>query len=61
MTEAPVALEFRRYTTEIGRSRIFLGRVVAIYVEDRIADPAGRCALRGRWLSPMGRTRAADR
>ena len=26
---------------EIGRSRIILGRVVAIYVEDRFIDPAG--------------------
>jgi hypothetical protein len=30
------------YTTiEIGRSRIILGRVVAIYVEDRYVDPEG--------------------
>jgi flavin reductase (DIM6/NTAB) family NADH-FMN oxidoreductase RutF len=26
---------------EIGRSRIILGRVVAIYVEDRFIDPEG--------------------
>ena len=26
---------------EIGHSRIILGRVVAIYVEDRFVDPAG--------------------
>ena len=28
-------------TTEIGRSRIILGRVVAMYVEDQFIDPAG--------------------
>ena len=26
---------------EIGRSRIILGRVVAMYIEDRFVDPAG--------------------
>jgi len=36
------ALECREYTTmEIGRSRIILGRVVAIYVENRYVDPTG--------------------
>jgi len=40
--EAHAALECREYTTmEIGRSRIILGRVVAIYVEDRYVDPTG--------------------
>jgi flavin reductase (DIM6/NTAB) family NADH-FMN oxidoreductase RutF len=40
--EAHAALECREYTTmEIGRSRIILGRVVAVYVEDRFVDPAG--------------------
>jgi flavin reductase (DIM6/NTAB) family NADH-FMN oxidoreductase RutF len=42
LAEAHAALECREYTTmEIGRSRIILGRVVAIYVEDRFVDPAG--------------------
>ncbi|HEY1767121.1 MAG TPA: flavin reductase family protein [Terracidiphilus sp.] len=42
LTEAHAALECREHTTlEIGRSRIILGRVVAIYVEDRYVDPAG--------------------
>lgn len=42
LAEAPAALECREYTTmEIGRSRIILGRVVAIYVEDRFIDPEG--------------------
>jgi flavin reductase (DIM6/NTAB) family NADH-FMN oxidoreductase RutF len=42
IAEAHAALECREHTTlEIGRSRIILGRVVAIYVEDRYVDPAG--------------------
>jgi len=42
IAEAHAALECREYATmEIGRSRIILGRVVAIYVEDRFVDPAG--------------------
>lgn len=42
LAEAHAALECREYTTmEIGNSRIILGRVVAIYVEDRFVDPAG--------------------
>jgi flavin reductase (DIM6/NTAB) family NADH-FMN oxidoreductase RutF len=40
--EAHAALDCREYTTlEIGRSRIILGRVVSICVEDRYVDPAG--------------------
>lgn len=40
--EAHAALECRELTTmEIGRSRIVLGRVVAMYVEDQFIDPAG--------------------
>lgn len=40
--EAHAALECREYTTmEIGRSRIVLGRVVAIYIEDQFVDAAG--------------------
>ncbi|MGP8251083.1 MAG: flavin reductase family protein [Terracidiphilus sp.] len=42
LAEAHAALECREYTTmEIGRSRIILGRVVSIYVEDRFVDPEG--------------------
>lgn len=40
IAEAHAALECREYTTmEIGRSRIILGRVVAMYVEDRFVVP----------------------
>jgi flavin reductase (DIM6/NTAB) family NADH-FMN oxidoreductase RutF len=40
--QAHAALECREHTTlEIGRSRIVLGRVVAMYVEDQYLDPAG--------------------
>jgi len=42
IAEAHAALECQEFTTmEIGRSRIILGRVVAIYVEDRFLDPEG--------------------
>lgn len=42
LAQAHAALECREYTTmEIGRSRIILGRVVAIYIEDQFIDPAG--------------------
>jgi flavin reductase (DIM6/NTAB) family NADH-FMN oxidoreductase RutF len=44
--QAHAALECKEYTTmEIGRSRIILGRVVAIYIEDRFVDPAGPYVL----------------
>lgn len=44
--QAHAALECREYTTmEIGRSRIILGRVVAIYVEDKFVNPAGPYVL----------------
>jgi flavin reductase (DIM6/NTAB) family NADH-FMN oxidoreductase RutF len=40
--QSHAALECREHTTlEIGRSRIILGRVVAIYVDDKYVDPAG--------------------
>ena len=40
IAQAHAALECREFTTmEIGRSRIILGRVVAMYVEDRFIDP----------------------
>lgn len=46
LAEAHAALECVEYTTmEIGRSRIVLGRVVAVYVEDRFVDPAGPYVL----------------
>jgi flavin reductase (DIM6/NTAB) family NADH-FMN oxidoreductase RutF len=46
LAEAHAALECREYTTmEIGRSRIILGRVVGVYVEDRFVDPAGPYVL----------------
>lgn len=42
IAESHAALECREHTTlEIGRSRIILGRVVAIYVDDQYVDPAG--------------------
>jgi len=42
LAEAHAAMECREFTTmEIGRSRIILGRVVGIYVEDRFLDPEG--------------------
>lgn len=42
IAEAHAALECREHQTiEIGRSRIVLGRVVAVYVEDRYVDPKG--------------------
>ncbi len=42
LTEAHAALECVEHSTiEIGRSRIILGRVVGIFIEDRYVDPAG--------------------
>jgi flavin reductase (DIM6/NTAB) family NADH-FMN oxidoreductase RutF len=42
LAQSHAALECREFTTmEVGRSRIILGRVVGIYVEDRFVDPAG--------------------
>src|ERR1039458_4867893 len=42
IAEAHAAMECKEFTTmEIGRSRIILGRVVAMYVEDRFVDMAG--------------------
>ena len=42
LAEAHAALECREYATmEIGRSRIILGRVVSIYIEDQYVDPKG--------------------
>lgn len=40
--QAHAALECREHATiEIGRSRVILGRVLSIYVEDRFVDPSG--------------------
>lgn len=42
IAESHASLECREHLTlEVGRSRIILGRVVAIYVEDKYVDPAG--------------------
>jgi flavin reductase (DIM6/NTAB) family NADH-FMN oxidoreductase RutF len=42
IAQAHAALECVEHSTiEIGRSRIILGRVVGIYVEDQFIDPAG--------------------
>ena len=42
IAEAHAALECVEFTTmEIGRSRIILGRVVSVFVEDRFVDPVG--------------------
>ena len=53
--EAHAALECVEHTTlEIGRSRIILGRVVAMYVEDAFVDPAGPY-IRSEQLHAVGR------
>lgn len=42
IAESHAALECREHMTlEVGKSRIILGRVVAIYVDDAYVDPAG--------------------
>jgi flavin reductase (DIM6/NTAB) family NADH-FMN oxidoreductase RutF len=44
--QAHAALECKEFTTmEIGRSRIILGRVVSIYIEDRFVSPSGPYVL----------------
>jgi flavin reductase (DIM6/NTAB) family NADH-FMN oxidoreductase RutF len=49
------ALECREHTTlEIGRSRIILGRVISIFVEDEYVDPAGPY-VRAERLHAIGR------
>ncbi len=53
--QAHAALECRELTTmEIGRSRIILGQVVAMYVEDQFVDPAGPY-IRSEELHAIGR------
>lgn len=55
IASAHAALECREHTTlEIGRSRIILGRVVSIYVEDRYLDTAGPY-VRAEELHAIGR------
>ncbi len=55
IAEAHAALECREFTTmEIGRSRIILGRVVSIYIEDKFVDPAGPY-VRAEELHAIGR------
>lgn len=55
IARAHAALECREYTTmEIGRSRIILGRVVSIYIEDQYVDPAGPY-VRAEELHAIGR------
>ncbi|MEG9436225.1 flavin reductase family protein [Edaphobacter sp. HDX4] len=55
IASAHAALECREHTTlEIGRSRIVLGRVVSIYVEDQFVDPAGPY-IRSEQLHAIGR------
>jgi flavin reductase (DIM6/NTAB) family NADH-FMN oxidoreductase RutF len=52
---AHAALECREHTTlEIGRSRIILGRVLSIFVEDEYVDPAGPY-VRAEHLHAIGR------
>lgn len=42
LAEAHAAMECREFTTmEIGNSRIILGRVVSVYIEDRFVDVDG--------------------
>jgi flavin reductase (DIM6/NTAB) family NADH-FMN oxidoreductase RutF len=55
IAQAHAAMECKEYTTmEIGRSRIILGRVVAIYIEDKFIDPAGPY-VRAEELQAIGR------
>ena len=55
LAEAHAALECVEHATiEIGRSRIILGRVVAMFVEDRFVDPAGPY-IRSEELHAIGR------
>jgi flavin reductase (DIM6/NTAB) family NADH-FMN oxidoreductase RutF len=55
IAEAHAALECKEYMTmEIGRSRIVLGRVVAMYIEDQFVDPVGPY-VRAEELHAIGR------
>ncbi len=54
IAQAHAALECREFTTmEIGRSRIILGRVVSMFVEDQFMDSAGHVLARD--LHAIGR------
>lgn len=55
IASAPASLECREITTmEIGRTRIILGEVVAIHVQDEFVDPAGPY-IRAETLHAVGR------
>ena len=55
LAEAHAALECVEHTTlEIGRSRIILGRVVSMWIENRFLDPAGPY-VRSEELHAIGR------
>lgn len=55
IAEAHAALECTEYATlEVGRSRIILGRVVSIFIEDEYVDPAGPY-VNAQALHSMGR------
>ncbi len=55
IAEAPASLECREITTmEIGRSRVILGQVVAMHVNDEFIDPAGPYVLAEK-LHAIGR------
>jgi flavin reductase (DIM6/NTAB) family NADH-FMN oxidoreductase RutF len=55
IARAPAALECRELTTmEIGRSRIVLGQVVAMHVQDKFVDPAGPY-IRAEEMHAVGR------
>ncbi len=55
LREAHAALECVEHATiEIGRSRIILGRVVGMYVEDQFVDPAGPY-IRAEEMHAVGR------
>ena len=53
--QAHAALECREFATiEVGRSRVILGRVVSVFIEDRFVDPKGPY-VNARELHSMGR------
>jgi len=55
IASAPASLECREITTmEIGRTRVILGQVVAIHVQDEFVDPAGPY-IRAETLHAIGR------
>ena len=59
LREAHAALECVEHATiELGRSRIVLGRVVSMWVEDRFVDPQGPY-IRAEELHAIGRMNGA--